>query len=38
MIKNVRSIYGKATKEETQELIEEGIEVNSVPWVNKNHN
>ena len=36
--KNVRSIYGKATKEETQELIEEGIEVNSVPWVNKNHN
>ena len=36
--KNVRSIYGKATEEETHELIEEGIEVNSVPWVNKNHN
>ena len=36
--KNVRSIYGKATEEETQALIEEGIEVNSVPWVNKNHN
>ena len=25
-------------EEETHELIEEGIEVNSVPWVNKNHN
>ena len=35
MIKNVRSIYGKATPEQTEELLEEGIEVNTVPWVNK---
>ena len=33
--KNVRSIYGKATPEQTEELLEEGIEVNTVPWVNK---
>ena len=33
--KNVRSIYGNATQEQTEELLEEGIEVNTVPWVNK---
>ena len=33
--KNVRSIYGKATSEETEELLEEGIKVDTVPWVNK---
>ena len=33
--KNVRSIYSKATTEQTKELLEEGIEVDTVPWVNK---
>ena len=33
--KNVRSIYGKASTEQTEELLEEGIEVNTVPWINK---
>ncbi len=36
--KNIRSIYGKATPEQTEELRDEGIEVNSVPWVNKTDN
>ena len=36
--KNVRSIYGKATPEQTQELLEEGIKVDTVPWVNKSDN
>ena len=33
--KNSKGIYGRATPEETSELIEEGIEVDSIPWVNK---
>ena len=33
--KNVRSIYGVTTPEETSELLDEGIEVSSVPWVPK---
>ena len=33
--KNVRSIYGTASPEQTEELLEEGIKVNTVPWVNK---
>ena len=33
--KNVRSIYGKASPAQTEELLEEGIEVNTVPWINK---
>ena len=33
--KDVRSIYGKATPEQTQELLEEGIKVDTVPWINK---
>ena len=33
--KNVRSIYGKASTEQTEELLEEGIEVNTVPWIEK---
>ena len=33
--KNVRSIYGKATTEQTEELMDEGIEVSTIPWVNK---
>ena len=36
--KNIRNIYGSATEEETQELSEEGIDVNTIPWVNKNNN
>ncbi len=30
-----KGIYGKATEEETKELLEEGIEVSSIPWVEK---
>lgn len=33
--KKIRSIYGKATLEQTKELAEEGIEVGLVPWINK---
>ena len=33
--KNVRNIYGKTSIEEHKELIEEGIEINSIPWVDK---
>jgi hypothetical protein len=33
--KNVRNIYGVTTPEETSELLDEGIEVSSVPWVPK---
>ena len=36
--KNIRNIYGSATEEETQELRDEGIEVNTIPWLNKNNN
>ena len=35
--KNVRSIYGKATSEQTEELLDEGIEINTIPWVGKNN-
>ena len=28
-----RSIYGEATKDEAEELVEEGIEVNQMPWL-----
>ena len=30
-----KSIYGTATPEERKELIEEGIDLISIPWVNK---
>ena len=33
--KNGRSIYGNASPEQTKELSEEGIEVSTIPWVNK---
>jgi len=33
-----QGIYGKATPEETYELLEEGIEVASIPWVDKSEN
>ena len=36
--KSSKGIYGKATAEETNELLEEGIEVASIPWVNKSEN
>ena len=31
--KTSKGIYGKATPEETSELIEEGIDVCTVPWL-----
>ena len=36
--KTSQSIYGKATAEETTELLEEGIEVTTIPWVDKLEN
>ena len=36
--KTSQGIYGKATLEETSELLEEGIEVASIPWVDKSEN
>ena len=36
--KTSKGIYGKATPEETVELLEEGIDVASIPWVNKIEN
>ena len=36
--KNSKGIYGRATPEETNELLEEGIEVATIPWVDKSDN
>ena len=36
--KTSQGIYGKATPEETSELLEEGIEVETIPWVDKAEN
>ena len=36
--KTSKGIYGKATLEETNELLEEGIEVATIPWVDKSEN
>ena len=36
--KTSQGIYGKATLEETAELLEEGIEVSTIPWVDKSEN
>jgi len=36
--KTSKGIYGKATPEETDELLEEGIDIATVPWVNKSEN
>tara|TARA_B100000131_G_C17830313_1_gene497439 strand:- start:31 stop:453 length:423 start_codon:yes stop_codon:yes gene_type:complete len=33
-----KNIYGKASEEETEELKEEGIELTSIPWINKREN
>tara|TARA_B100001123_G_C15275771_1_gene1012113 strand:- start:208 stop:624 length:417 start_codon:yes stop_codon:yes gene_type:complete len=36
--KTTKGIYGKATPEETTELLEEGIEVATIPWIDKSEN
>ena len=36
--KTSKGIYGKATLEETVELLEEGIDIATVPWINKSEN
>ena len=36
--KTSQGIYGKATPEETSELLEEGIEVATIPWVDNSEN
>ena len=36
--KSSGGIYGKATPEETQELLEEGIEISTIPWADKSEN
>jgi len=36
--KTSQGIYGKATPEETSDLIDEGIEVATIPWVDKSEN
>jgi len=36
--KTSQGIYGKATPEETSELLEEGIEVATIPWIDKSEN
>ena len=36
--KSSKGIYGKATPEETSELMEEGIEVATIPWIDKSEN
>jgi len=36
--KTSKGIYGKATLEETAELLEEGIDVATIPWQNKLEN
>ena len=33
-----KGIYGKATKEELKEIKEEGIEIQSIPWVDNQEN
>ena len=36
--KTSKGIYGKATPEETSELLEEGIEIATIPWIDKSEN
>ena len=36
--KKNKGIYGKATAEDIQELSEEGIETESIPWINDKEN
>ena len=35
--KTKKSIYGTATPKERKELAEEGIELSSIPWINKDN-
>ena len=35
--KTAKGIYGTATQEEKEELADEGIELLSIPWVNKDN-
>ena len=35
--KNKKAIYGTATSDEREELAEEGIDLFSIPWVNKDN-
>ena len=35
--KNKKAIYGTTTTEEKEELAEEGIDLFSIPWVNKDN-
>ena len=36
--KNSKGIYGKASPEETAELLDEGIEVETIPWIDNKEN
>ena len=36
--KTSKGIYGKATPEETLELMEEGIDIITIPWIDKSEN
>ena len=36
--KNSKGIYGRATEKETIELKDEGIEIDTIPWVDKSEN
>ena len=36
--KTSKGIYGRATLEETAELLDEGIEVATIPWIKKTEN
>ena len=36
--KSSKGIYGKASSEDTKELLEEGIEVSTIPWIKKTEN
>ena len=36
--KKSQGIYGKATPEETAELLDEGIDIATIPWVDKSDN
>ena len=36
--KKNKGIYGKATAEDIKELSEEGIETESIPWINDKEN
>ena len=35
--KNNKNIYGTTTFKEREELLEEGIEITSIPWIEKNN-